>query len=64
MSRKHFVKLAEAISSIENADDRRRVAELIGGVCAGCNGNFNWSVWRSACRTTSAALALTKLGAD
>lgn len=64
MSRKHFRALAEAISGISCADERKRVAKLIGDVCAGSNGNFNWSVWNNACRVTSAALALTKLGAD
>lgn len=49
MSRKHFRALAEAISGISCADERKRVAELIGDVCAGCNGNFNWSTWYSAC---------------
>lgn len=64
MSRKHFRALAEAISGISCADERKRVAELVGSVCAGCNGNFNWYTWHCACRTTAAALALTKLGAD
>ena len=49
MSRKHFRKLAEAIAGIEDADERKRMADLIGDVCASCNGNFNWSTWRSAC---------------
>ncbi len=61
MSRKHFRALADAIAGIKDADDRKRTAKLIGEVCAGCNSNFNWSVWNNACRVTSAALALSKL---
>lgn len=49
MSRKHFRELAEAIATIKDDGERERVAGLIGGVCAGCNGNFNWSIWYSAC---------------
>ena len=64
MSRKHFRALAEAIAGINDADDRERTAKLIGNVCAGCNDNFNWSVWNNACRVMSAALALTKLGSE
>ena len=64
MSRKHFKAFAEAIAGISCPDERKRTAELIGAVCAGCNNNFDWYRWNSACRTTSAALALTKLGAS
>ena len=49
MSRKHFRKLAEAISGIEDADERLRMAKLIGAVCNDCNDRFNWSTWASAC---------------
>lgn len=62
MSREHFRALADAISQISCADERKRTAELIGNVCTSCNDRFNWSVWNNACRVTSAALALTKLG--
>ena len=55
MSRKHFRALAKAIAGIECADERERMTQLIGDVCASCNGNFNWSVWNNACRVTSAA---------
>ncbi len=49
MSRKHFRALAEAIAGIECPDERKRMALLIGNVCARCNGNFNWSMWYNAC---------------
>jgi len=49
MSRKHFRALAQAIGGITDDNERFRVAQLIGAVCAGCNGNFKWSVWYSAC---------------
>ena len=49
MSRKHFRALADAISCITDDGERERVAHLIGGVCASCNENFNWSVWNNAC---------------
>jgi len=49
MSRKHFRALAEAISGISCAEERKRTAELVGAVCAGSNGRFNWSTWYSAC---------------
>lgn len=49
MSRKHFRKLAEAISGINDERDRIRTAQLIGAVCADCNDRFNWSTWYSAC---------------
>lgn len=49
MSKKHFIALAEAISRIENADERKRTAELVGTVCEECNGRFDWSRWLRAC---------------
>lgn len=49
MSRKHFCKLAEAISGIEDTEERLRMAKLIGAVCNDCNDRFNWSTWASAC---------------
>ena len=49
MSRKHFRALAEAIAGIEDAGERKRMGKLIGEVCAGCNGNFKWSIWWYAC---------------
>ena len=49
MSRKHFRALADAIAGIEDREERKRMAKLIGDVCQSCNGNFNWSVWNSAC---------------
>lgn len=49
MSRKHFRELAEAVGGITCDDERKRMARLIGNVCASCNGNFNWSLWNHAC---------------
>ena len=49
MCKKHFAALAVAISGIKDAGERGRVAQLIGNVCASCNGKFNWSIWRNAC---------------
>lgn len=49
MSRKHFVKLAEAIKRIPDSEERKRTAETIGAVCAECNPHFNWHTWRAAC---------------
>lgn len=49
MSRKHFRALAEAIAGIECPDERSRMADLVGTVCADCNDRFSWSTWRSAC---------------
>jgi len=49
MSRKHFRKLASAIGGITDDKERFRTAQLIGAVCAECNGRFNWSTWYSAC---------------
>lgn len=49
MSRKHFRALAEAIAGIENTGERERMTELVGAVCAECNGRFSWFTWRNAC---------------
>ena len=49
MRRKHFRALAEAIKSIENHNERIRMADLIGIVCSEYNNRFNWSRWRTAC---------------
>jgi len=49
MSKKHFIALAKAISRIQDHDERARMADLIGEVCADFNENFNWSTWRIAC---------------
>jgi hypothetical protein len=49
MSRKHFKALAGAIAGIKDSEERKRMCEAVGAVCAGCNDHFNWSTWRSAC---------------
>ena len=49
MSKKDFIALAETISRIENADERKRVARAIGDVCAEHNRLFDWNRWSRAC---------------
>jgi len=49
MSKKHFNALAEAIACISDDGERKRTAELVGSVCAGCNGRFDWGRWYRAC---------------
>ncbi len=49
MSKKHFRALADAIARIADKAERERVCELVGAVCAGCNGRFCWYTWRAAC---------------
>ena len=61
MSRKDFKALAEAITGINCISERKRVASLVGKVCANYNDNFDWYRWRCACRVTAAALALFQL---
>jgi hypothetical protein len=52
MSRKHFIKLAEAISQISNVQERCDTAKLIASVCAACNPNFSPSRFYAACNVT------------
>ena len=47
MSKKHFRALADAIASIADKAERERVCDLVGAVCAGCNGRFCWHTWRA-----------------
>ena len=49
MSKKHFEKFAIAIGGIMDTTERKRVANLIGEVCAEVNIQFNWDVWYKAC---------------
>jgi hypothetical protein len=49
MSRKDFIALAQAIGGISDDGERRRVAELIGAVCARHNSAFDYKRWFSAC---------------
>lgn len=49
MSRKHFQALADAIKTIESAEERRRVAELVARVCASQNQHFSYSRFYAAC---------------
>jgi hypothetical protein len=49
MTKKHFIKLAEAIATITDDRQRHEVANLIGSVCAESNDLFNWYTWLVAC---------------
>ena len=49
MTRKHFMLLAEIISELKNSEERKRMADVIGNVCADSNKHFDWTRWRSAC---------------
>jgi uncharacterized membrane protein len=51
MSKKQFVELAQAIACIKDTEERARVTELVGAVCAGANRGFDWYRWRKACNT-------------
>ena len=50
MSRKQFKVLAEAIAKLKDSNERKRMADVIGKVCASANGRFDWTRWHSACR--------------
>jgi hypothetical protein len=45
-----MIALAEIIDSIEDDDERARVGEAMGTVCADYTYRFDWSMWRRACR--------------
>ena len=40
MSRKHFKLVAEAIAGIRDLEERKRMAQLMAGVCRQCNERF------------------------
>jgi hypothetical protein len=48
-TRKHFVQLAKAIASVENASDRSKLADTIGAVCRESNPRFDSAKWLKAC---------------
>lgn len=49
MSKKDFVALAAAIAEVESGADRKKMAKVIGKVCAGENPRFDWGRWNAAC---------------
>ena len=49
MSKKHFKAFAEAISGIENDEERGRVARIVADVCKGENGRFDYGRFYAAC---------------
>jgi hypothetical protein len=49
MTKKHFIAFADAISMIDDGDQRHAVAHLIGVVCARFNDSFDWDRWFVAC---------------
>ena len=49
MTRKHYIKMAEAISTIKDVDDRLHIAKLVGDCCREDNCRFSWETWRRAC---------------
>lgn len=49
MTKKHFIALAKAIAQIQTEQDRRRLCDEIGEICAKVNREFSWTKWRSAC---------------
>ena len=50
MSKKDFAVLAAAISDVESHDDRKKMALVIGNVCADGNPRFDWVKWNAACK--------------
>ena len=49
MSKKHFVKLAQAVAQIKDIGERERTAQLLADVCAADNPRFNSSRFYAAC---------------
>lgn len=49
MSRKHFQALANAISTIHDVKERKRIARLIADVCSSQNSRFDYSIFYDAC---------------
>jgi hypothetical protein len=41
LTRKHFQRIAEVVSTIDNIEDRNRVTSMMSGVLAQTNPNFN-----------------------
>ena len=50
MTRKHFNKLAKAIASISDAEDRQMLANMLGNICEEVNSRFDWERWYAACQ--------------
>ena len=51
MTKKHYIKMAKAISTIKNVDDRLHVAKFVGDCCKEDNSRFDWDTWWKACNT-------------
>lgn len=49
MSRKHFIALASAISTITDLQQRKEVASLVADVCKQANSNFSYQTFFAAC---------------
>lgn len=50
MTKKHLNALAAEIARITDPAERKRITEILGGICANLNPRFDWDRWRSACR--------------
>jgi len=51
MTKKDFIKLAEAIKGIDNKETRDEIAYRVGLVCSESNPRFNWDIWNKACNS-------------
>jgi hypothetical protein len=49
-SRKDYLAIAKVIAKVEDDAVRKSLADEIGAYFAAENPNFNYSVWRLACR--------------
>lgn len=49
LTRKHFNRIAEVVSTIRSIDDRNRVASMLSGVLASTNPNFSHCKFIYAC---------------
>ena len=56
MTQKHLNALAAEVANIADPTDRQRIADLLGGICAGANPRFDWSRWLKACGVSGGSL--------
>ena len=49
LTRKSFNTLAHEISLISNTEERHRLEEIVGQLCADSNPHFDWGRWHKAC---------------
>ena len=47
MTKKHFIRLAEAIKGIKDKAERGRIASIIGVICANINNRFDFAKWNA-----------------